>query len=357
MISQIVSVASIFVCWIVATRFGSLVAPTIPVEPPWDQVLAMAVVFIITWIAIQFASAALEKLIKDWHLEKLNKLFGGVLGFAKGLLLCLIITFFSVMVSETSRDVVFNSKTGFHLVRLITRIGVFVPKDSYEFVHTQLASFQNKVDEAVPGRAPEILQVQSSETVQQLLGQAQQVTGKTETSADSLLTALSQWWNGTKNDTEETSVEKIVNPLVQSVTAQQMVNREEPKNSAVTYIPPPMSILPQTDAYTDIPPLATPQPSVAAEEFFIRRPETNASATVQQLTPLASSVPAIPALQSASLPALSSLAPLVETLSIPPEPIEILPLLPAPNHVGSDLLLHNSLQPARTDVPARLFRP
>ena|GEM_PF-2236787 len=382
MVSQIVSVASIFVCWIVATRFGSLVAPTIPVEPPWNQVLAMAIVFVITWIAIRFASAALEKIIKHWHLEKLNKLLGGALGFTKGLLLCLIITFFSVMVSETSRDVVFNSQSGFHMVKLITRIGVFVPKDSYEFVHTQLAYFQDKVDEAVPGKTPETVQVQSSETMQQLLEQFQQKTGQSQTAertqttektpsgAGSLLTALSQWWNGTKEESSpvETAVSAVQTVAAQTFNTQTSGEETRPQVAAYTP-PPPSSMLPQMSS-TDIPfsvtpPLATPlsttpqsatpQPLVAAEEFFIQRPAAPASSPMQQLTPLVS-VPIASQSESAWTP-LTTLTPLSESLLISPEPMELLPIMPTPHHIGSDLLLRNSTQPASSDVPARVFRP
>jgi membrane protein required for colicin V production len=206
MVSQIVSVASFFVCWIVATRFGWLLAPTIPIEAPWNQVLAMAAIFFITLIATRFVYAALEKLIKHWQLKKLNTLLGGMLGFTKGLLLCLIITFFSVMVAETSREVVFNSKSGFHLVRLITQIGMFVPKDSYEFVHAQLEFFQSKVDEAEPYRSKDMFASNGYETIMQTFGQLHQTTEKIE-NAGSLFAAMSRWWNGSQEDTDEIATE------------------------------------------------------------------------------------------------------------------------------------------------------
>jgi len=373
MVSQIVSVASVFVCWIVATRFGCLVAPTIPVETPWDQVLAMAIVFLLTWIGIRFAYTAIEKLIKDWHLEKLNKLLGGALGFAKGLLLCLIITFFSVMVSETSRDVVFHSKTGVHMVRLITRIGVFVPKDSYEFVHSQLASFQSKVDGAVQGKTPERIAVQSSEQMQQLFGQMQQTTEKIESNTgsantSSLLTALSKWWNGTKD--EMSPVEAVID-AVQTVTEQ--ASREVALFPAATYTPPTstmatstMPTMPEINENTSAPlsavplsamPLsAMPQPSVAVEDFFIQRQETAVTPVMQELTPLRS-FSSDASVQSSPLNSLAALTPLPETLPIPPEPLEFLPPMPVPNHIGSDLLLRNSTHPAGVSSPASVFRP
>jgi membrane protein required for colicin V production len=332
MISQIVSVAALFVCWIVATRFGGLIAPTIPVEAPWNQVLAMGVFFLITYIAIQFGRAALEKIIKHWHLQKLNTLLGGLLGFAKGLLICMIITFFAVMVSVTSRTVVFNSMTGFHLVRLITGIAVFVPKDSYEFVHAQFAQFQEKVDEAVPGQIPDPLKIPNSEDMQQALAKLRQTNGQPETSAASLWSALSNWWKGEKDDsTTETLAQ------AEQTTAQKNV---PPQSMAATYIPS----LP-SNIYANTPQSVVPQPVTATDikPFFARQPET--------YSPSPPSVPGLPSPQPSSLAPLQILAPF-------PEPeTQLAPLQSIQNHVGSDLLLNNSRQPPKPNTSASVFRP
>ena len=351
MVSQIVSVASFFVCWVVASRFGSLIAPTIPVEAPWNQVLAMGILFVITLIAIRFAYAALEKLIKHWHLAKLNSLLGGVLGFTKGLLLCMIITFFSVMVSETSRGIVFTSTTGFHIVQLITGISVFVPKDSYEFVHSQLAQFQNKVDQAVPGQTPDTFLVQSSETVQQMRAQLEHTKTTTETLArsGSLLSAISNWWNGSKGDATDSSAETL------SLTAQTTEKNEQSLLPAVPYMPPLTQSQP-VQTYT------APQPafsqSAAPEDFFVRQPESSPPPVVTPLTPLLPSMPEVSVpVPQVSAP-LSTLAPLTELLPIPSElEHQLLPLSATPHHIGSDQLLHNSTQTTNPSNSARLFQP
>ena len=341
MISQIVSVASWFVCWVVATRFGGLIAPTIPVEAPWNQVLAMAVVFGITMIAIQFARTALEKWIKHWHLQKLNTLLGGVLGFAKGLLLCMIITFFAVMFSETSRAVIFNSMTGFRLVRLITHISVFVPKDSYEFVHTQLAQFQDKVADAVPGQPPETLRIQGSDAVQQMLAQLQQTNEQPATSTASLWGALSKWWNGEKGETATATVTPV--PPTQTVP-----KSESSPLPAVPYTPPLLPASP-ANTYASVPQQRNAiQPAVEVEQYFIKRPETNTS-PLQPLVAPEMSAPQLP--YSSSLPSLTPLD------ALPEWETQLLPTMPITDHVGSDLLLYNSRQTAKPNTAARVFRP
>lgn len=360
MVSQIVSVASFFVCWIVASRFGCLVAPTIPLEAPWNQVAAMAVIFLITLIAMRFAHAILEKLIKDWHLTKLNSLSGGLLGFVKGLLLCLIITFFAVMVSETTRDMVFSAKTGPSLVQMITQIGVFVPKDSYEFVHSQLAQFRDKVDETIPGQPPETLQVQSSEAVKRVLAQLQEVDVPKEIGASSLMSAVSNWWNGTQVNAAETEGETL------SLTQQAVQTTESnepflpPASSYTPPLPPtrPTNMV-NTDAQAKIP-SGVSQPNVLKptlsqltdEQFFIRRSEHVAGTQAQQSSALLSSIPVTPE-PSLSAP-LTALSPLAELST--PSASQLLPKPTFPRHVGSELLLHNSLQSTNTRGSASLFQ-
>ena len=338
MISQIVSVAAFLVCWLVATRFGSLVAPTIPLEAPWDQVAAMAIVFLITLVAIRFGYTALEQLIRHWHLQKLNTLLGGVLGFTKGLLLCLIITFFAVMLSETSRAVVFNSQSGIHLVQLITRISLFVPGDSYEFVHAQFAQFQNQVDKAIPGQSPDALSVQSSETVQQVLAQLQR--GTTEPSANSFMNALSQWWRGTEEDApSDTEAVVFTPPAAETFTPP---------------LPPSLPIQP-ANTFASTPQPAAPSPS-GVQNYFARQAAPSASPLTQQLAALPP-VPEIPNSQPSFSSPLTTLAPLSESAPIPPESSTQLTLaLPMPPPVGSDLLLRNTGQATNPNASARVFR-
>lgn len=146
MVSQIVSVGSYIVCWIVASRFSFMIAPSIPAEEPWNQVGAMVVLFVITMIGIRFAHGMVEKWVKSWYLtKKANRLLGGGLGFAKGLLICMVLTFFGVMFSESTRGIIFQSKSGLRLSQLIEKTGAFVPGDTCKILRDQLDQYHAKV--------------------------------------------------------------------------------------------------------------------------------------------------------------------------------------------------------------------
>jgi hypothetical protein len=254
------------------------------------------------------------------------------------------------MFSETSRAIVFNSKSGIHLVQLITRIGVFVPKDSYEFVHAQLAKFQEKVDTADSEQPPETLKVQSSETMQRMAASIKQKGENPETGISSLWTALSQWWSGSK-DEQKAETETAPSPPTQNSTPG--------PQSASSFIPPSPPLLPQVNTYPAVSQPAVPKPVIAAEEFFVQRSDlgrTDSDVPSTALTQLAALSSVSPSASGGTSP-LTVLAPLTEALSALPESVQFLPAMPAQHHVGSDMLLRNSTLPANPSASARVFRP
>lgn len=146
MVSQIVSVGSYLICWLVASRFAFVVAPSVPAEEPWNKIGAMVVLFVLTMIGIRFVHGGIEKSIASWSLtKKVNQLGGGALGFAKGILICMVLTFFGVMFLEGTRNVIFNSKSGLRLSKLIERTGAFVPGDTCKILRDQLDLYHAKV--------------------------------------------------------------------------------------------------------------------------------------------------------------------------------------------------------------------
>ncbi|MDR0706076.1 MAG: CvpA family protein [Planctomycetaceae bacterium] len=234
MVAQIVSVGSLAASRIAASRFSFLFAPSIPAEEPWNNIGAMIVLFIVTMLAVRLAHRYLEKKIKDWNLAKWNRHFGGLLGLLKGLILCMVLTFFGVMLSETTRDIVFKSKSGNYLACLIEKTETFIPSDSCELLRRQLEYFNAKINETnsdgtemLANLSPE---EKSLQKMREFLPSGQEVQGfqeKTKSHLDglisqghslieqakniqqgtnkaaSLLDALSKWWTGSGNENKE----------------------------------------------------------------------------------------------------------------------------------------------------------
>ncbi|MDR2756413.1 MAG: CvpA family protein [Planctomycetaceae bacterium] len=242
MVAQIVSVGSLAVSWIVASRFAFLIAPSIPAEEPWNNIGAMIVLFIITFFAVRLAHQYLEKKIKDWNLAKWNRHLGGLLGLLKGLIVCMVLTFFGVMLSEPTREIVFKSKSGNYLTRLIEKTETFIPPDSCELLQQQFERFNAQINansingaETPADLSPEEKSLQkmrdlipSGQEIQDfqektqanlgnlvsqgssLLEHAKSLQQETK-QAVSLLDAIGKWWTGSGKENKETKTDSTEN--------------------------------------------------------------------------------------------------------------------------------------------------
>src|SRR3977135_1022002 len=93
---QIASIASIGLSYLVALHFRQPLAGIIYTSPPWNVFISMLILFLgtglIVWIGFNLRSAAIERV----KLKEFDRQLGALLGGAKGVLLCVLVTLFSV---------------------------------------------------------------------------------------------------------------------------------------------------------------------------------------------------------------------------------------------------------------------
>ncbi|MDR1486209.1 MAG: CvpA family protein [Planctomycetaceae bacterium] len=229
MISQIISVGSYILCWVVSTRFSFLVAPSIPAQPPWDNIGAIIILFIVTMIAIRFVHSMIRKLIEKFRLVKYDRILGLLLGAVKGLILCMVITFFAAMLCEKSRQMVLVSKSGNMISQLIVRVGCFIPEDSGKMLKTQIELFNGQVDGQFQEAEDFNLQLPDV-SFEKILDNVKDIRGKVESNIESGKNAVSlidginkwwnEWWNGNSNSNSvgsenepESKPESKINPI------------------------------------------------------------------------------------------------------------------------------------------------
>jgi uncharacterized membrane protein required for colicin V production len=417
MVAQIVSVGSLLVSWIVASRFAFLIAPSIPAEEPWNNIGAIIVLFIITFFAVRLAHHYLEKKIKDWNLAKWNRHLGGLLGFLKGLILCMVLTFFGVMLSETTREVVFKSKSGNYLVRLIEKTETFIPPDSCELLRQQLERFNAQINgngingtETLAGLSHE---EKSLQKMRELIPSGQEVQDfreKTQSNLDnlisqgnsfleqaenfqqgtkkaaSLLDAIGKWWTGSdkkeeNNEIKTNETEQTLNPVIDTdkdnVAKTTVLSSVSSLSKSITVLPeqPVRPFNPQNSANfptetveKQLVPLSTlpasaPLSSAASEEkiLFRRRFSQNNNNPPTTEKTLVASTPLSPATPLATLPESPGF-----TLPNSNEELPNVTAIPIPISRSSssfrlrssvidspDRLLHSS----PTRLPATLFVP
>ncbi len=127
-ISQIATIASWGLSWLISARYYTVFATFLPSSETGNTIVAPIVVFVVSAIAIGIAFRFFKRMVSLAGLKEFDRQAGALFGALKGALLCLLITFFAVIVSDKTRDFVNNSKSGPFFVSLIGQVQSFFPE-------------------------------------------------------------------------------------------------------------------------------------------------------------------------------------------------------------------------------------
>jgi membrane protein required for colicin V production len=87
------------------------------------------------------------------HLSAFDHQLGLLLGLAKGALLCIVITFFSVTLAPAYRNQIVASKSGRLVAELIVRADTYLPKDLHDTVDPFVKQFEQQFQAPTGGMA------------------------------------------------------------------------------------------------------------------------------------------------------------------------------------------------------------
>jgi membrane protein required for colicin V production len=143
---QIASLASMAASYFVALTFRGEVAKFITAAPPWNIFLAMLILFLgtslVVWVGFNFVAEMIEKV----KLKEFDRQVGALFGFAKGVLLCVLITLFAVtLLSEPQRQTICNSRSGYYIAVLLDKADAVIPGE----VHQVLGPYIDRLDREV----------------------------------------------------------------------------------------------------------------------------------------------------------------------------------------------------------------
>jgi len=131
---QVASLASLVFSFMVAVHCSKPLAPYISSHEPWNRFIAMLILYLATSIAIWLAFRMISGIIDRLRLKEFDRQIGGLIGLAKGVLLCLVITFFVVTLSESARQAILKSHSGQYMTRLIQQAKVVMPDEIRDVV-------------------------------------------------------------------------------------------------------------------------------------------------------------------------------------------------------------------------------
>ncbi|MBT5019387.1 MAG: CvpA family protein [Planctomicrobium sp.] len=127
MVWQLAGIAGIVICFVFADAISAAAGPYVSLEPPLNNwVILFGAYVVFTLISYVIAGRITEFLAKV-KLKEFDKHLGAVFGFVKGVILCLIITFLAVTMSEDAREALKDSRSGVAAARIVRTLHPYLP--------------------------------------------------------------------------------------------------------------------------------------------------------------------------------------------------------------------------------------
>jgi len=131
--------ASLVVSYFAALRFSEQLAPVFGDHVPWNRFVAMLAIYVgssfIIWTLFRLISGAIDKV----RLESFDRQLGAMFGFAKGVLLCVVITFFAVAsLPPAQGQAIVESQSGRYIVALLDKSHSVFPPEIHQIVDPYL---------------------------------------------------------------------------------------------------------------------------------------------------------------------------------------------------------------------------
>jgi membrane protein required for colicin V production len=143
---QIASLASLVVSYFAALKFSEQLAPLFGQQAPWNKFVAMLAIYVgtsfIIWTLFRFVSGVIDKV----RLESFDRQLGGMFGFAKGVLLCVGITFFAVTLWQSQAEAIIGSQSGRYIVALLNKAHSVFPPEIHQVVDPVLNKIEQRLN-------------------------------------------------------------------------------------------------------------------------------------------------------------------------------------------------------------------
>jgi membrane protein required for colicin V production len=144
---QVASLASLVVSYFVALRFADRLAPMVSQQPPLNKFIAMLIIYAGTSLAIWLAFRVVAGFIDQVKLKEFDHQMGALVGFAKGVLLCIAITFFAVsLTAQQQRDQIIASRSGRYIVQVLDKADAVAPPEIKQVIEPYIDKINERLD-------------------------------------------------------------------------------------------------------------------------------------------------------------------------------------------------------------------
>ncbi len=144
---QVAYLASLVVSYFVAVRFADQVKPLFGDSEPFNKFLAMAAIYVATsfgiWIVFRYVRGIIDKV----RLESFDHQMGAIIGFARGVLWCVGLTFFAVgLLPQAQKQQIIESRSGHYIAVLLDRTDSMVPPEVHQVIGPYIRKIEERLD-------------------------------------------------------------------------------------------------------------------------------------------------------------------------------------------------------------------
>ncbi|MDG1894174.1 MAG: CvpA family protein [Fuerstiella sp.] len=141
LLTQLAWIAALVLCFKFADKLAPAIEPMINVEQPLKHWISMFILY----LGFSLGSFMMARILNSW-LEKakfkdFDRHLGGLFGFLKGAVICLVGTFFAVTLSDSLKSTVLESKSGEAACYILDHIEPLTP----EYFHEYLAKYKSEL--------------------------------------------------------------------------------------------------------------------------------------------------------------------------------------------------------------------
>lgn len=147
---QIASIASLVASYFAAFHFRDRVAPMISADESWNRFGAMLVIYACSSAGIWMIFRVIAGFIDSFRLKDFDRQMGAIFGFVKGVLLCVVITFFAVTLLGNMRETILNSRSGHYIAVLLDKAHPIMPEEIHKVLDPYIVRLEKELEAAHP---------------------------------------------------------------------------------------------------------------------------------------------------------------------------------------------------------------
>ncbi|MDB5339667.1 MAG: Colicin production protein [Planctomycetaceae bacterium] len=143
---QLAGIGALVLCFLFATPLSLSLAPMIKLAPPLNRWVAMLGIYLVFSFGTFAIARGFREALEKAKFVEFDRHMGALFGLFKGAIIALVITFFSVAMSQQAREYILKTYTGYTAAHIMNALDPVMPKE----LHAVLEPYIHELDAVDP---------------------------------------------------------------------------------------------------------------------------------------------------------------------------------------------------------------